>query len=69
MSLGELAKSKGFTMTELAKQTGITQEYLSKLSNHKQKNPTYKVLKKMANVLGVSVEEVGDIIIKDKEIC
>lgn len=49
---------KGFTQDELAKNTGISRYYLSALERGKANNPSIDVMKKIAEALEVSVQEL-----------
>ncbi|WP_434304197.1 helix-turn-helix domain-containing protein [Clostridium botulinum] len=45
---------------QLSELTGLTQAYLSMLENNKRKNPSTETLQKIADALGVSVNEFFD---------
>lgn len=45
---------------QLSELTGLTQAYLSMLENNKRKNPSAETLQKIADALGVSVNEFFD---------
>jgi transcriptional regulator with XRE-family HTH domain len=65
LSLKELCKKKGFTLTEIARKTNTTVDYLSKLNTGKRKNPTWQFVNRIATILGVSESEVGKSITKE----
>jgi transcriptional regulator with XRE-family HTH domain len=49
---------KGLTRTELHKRTGLTISYLYKLETGLKNKPTLEVVIKLANALGVTVDEL-----------
>lgn len=49
---------KGVTQTELANRIGISRYYLSALERGKAKNPSIKVMRKLSEELGESVQEL-----------
>lgn len=49
---------KGYSLTHLAKITGISKSYLSYIERGIQKNPSIKVLNKLAKTLNISMEEL-----------
>ena len=52
-----IRKLKGISINKLAKLSEISLGYLSDLENNKAKNPTMEKLNKIADILGVSVED------------
>lgn len=58
MSLKELCKSKGKTLTILADETNLSIDYLSKLNTGKRNNPSLAVLNKISESLGVTIDEL-----------
>jgi transcriptional regulator with XRE-family HTH domain len=56
--LKRLRKKKGLSQLELAGKTGLPHGYLSELEAGKKKNPSLKVLQKLALGLGVTVSEL-----------
>lgn len=68
LSLKALCKEYGYTLSKLSHETGITTEYLSKLNNHKQNNPTLDILNKIANTLGITILDVGNAISRESEL-
>ena len=51
---------KKMGLNETARKAGITGGYLSSIENNKRKNPSTETLQKIADVLGVSVNEFFD---------
>ncbi len=49
---------KRLTQTELAQQCGLSQSYINELENGKKLNPSFKVLMKIAYVLGVDIKQL-----------
>lgn len=52
-----LRKKKGFKQNELAEKVGISRPYLSGIEGDKR-NPTYTIVREIANELGVGIEEL-----------
>ena len=50
-------KDKGLTVYRLSKMTGISQQALSMLKSGKIKNPSFELMKKIADALDVSLDE------------
>lgn len=67
-SLGEYIKfrreKKGLRLTDLAEKSEISIAYLSKLENCRRKKPSIPMLKKLADVLEVSVMDLLQIYLK-----
>lgn len=53
----DIMKTKGFTQTQLAKKLGVTQALISKWVNG-EGVPRTTMLPKIAEALGVSIEEI-----------
>ncbi len=49
---------KGYTQIELSKKLGISRYYLSALERGKATNPSLELMKKISNVLNVTVQEL-----------
>ena len=58
MNLKELCKAKGKTLSAVSAKTKIGIPYLSNLSTRKKKNPSIEIVSKLANELGVKIEEI-----------
>lgn len=58
MSLKDLCKEKGYTLTDISLKTNITVDYLSKLNTGKRNNPGAEIVKRISIALGVSSDEV-----------
>lgn len=56
----ELRKANNLTMSELAKKSGTASSYISDLENGKIKNPSGIKLRKIAEALGVSTDNLLD---------
>ena len=54
----ELRKANNLTMNELAKKSGTASSYISDLENGKIKNPSITKMEKIAEALGVSLDEL-----------
>lgn len=54
----ELRKEKGYTFTKLSELSGISTGRLSDLATGKRNNPTMDTLIKLADALGVSLDEL-----------
>jgi XRE family transcriptional regulator, master regulator for biofilm formation len=52
----DIRKRKGLTLSELAERANISKSYLSNIERSLNRNPSIKVLEKVANVLGVDLE-------------
>jgi transcriptional regulator with XRE-family HTH domain len=51
----ELRERKGWSQAELARRAGLTQPYIVMIESGARKNPSLKVLGKLAKALGVEV--------------
>jgi transcriptional regulator with XRE-family HTH domain len=62
MTIGDkikkLSEEKDKTFYRIAKDSDISESYLSDLVNNKKFNPSLKILKKIANGLGVEITEL-----------
>ena len=58
MNLYDLRTQKGISQSELAKQIGVSSVYVCLLENGKRKNPSMDVILRLADSLGVSVEQL-----------
>lgn len=56
--LREFRTSKGLTQTDLSKAADVPQSVISDIESGTSKNPTVLVMAKLAQVLGVSVEDL-----------
>jgi transcriptional regulator with XRE-family HTH domain len=54
----ELRERKGWSQAELARRAGLTQPYIVMIESGARKNPSLKVLGKLAKALGVDVGEL-----------
>lgn len=54
----ETRKNKGLTTTELAKRIDVTQGYISHLENHRKKQPSHEILKKLADTLDIDFLDI-----------
>lgn len=53
-----LRKARGYSINKLSMVSQITVGHLSRLENAKQENPTIDTLEKLANALGVTLNEL-----------
>lgn len=62
MTIGDnirrIAEEKGITIYRISKEGKMSNGYLSDLVNNKQTNPSVTILKKIAKVLNVNVEDL-----------
>ena len=56
--LDNAIKKSGLTKLEVAQRIGCTRQYLDCLIKHKVQSPSYSVIKNLATVLQVPIEEV-----------
>jgi transcriptional regulator with XRE-family HTH domain len=56
--LRQIRESKDMSQLELAKKSKVAQGYISDLEAGEKKNPGIKVLRKLADALGVSVAKL-----------
>jgi len=54
----EAREKLGWTQEYLSQVTGYTREYLNKLENDGNKNPTIKAAKLISYALGIKIDEV-----------
>ena len=57
-NLRKLREAKGLSQERLARLADVANNTIVKIEAGKNKNPTLKTLKKIARVLGVSVDEL-----------
>jgi len=57
-NLRKLRKSKGFSQEKLARLADVANNTIVKIEAGKNQNPTFDTLKKIAEALGVSIEEL-----------
>lgn len=62
MTIGEAIKKvregKGIPQSHVEKTIGLKAEYLSKIENNHHKNPTFKMLLRIAGVLDIRLSEL-----------
>lgn len=56
--INKLSKEKGLSLYRIEKITGISNQYLSNLWTGKMTNPSVDKAKKIADVLGVTIDEL-----------
>lgn len=61
LTLKQVRKSKGLTLRELSEATGVSETNLSFIERGKTK-PTATTIKKIAGVLGLTYEELFDML-------
>jgi len=65
MSLGErirrLRTARGWSSGELSRESDVSRAYLWQLETGGKENPSFDVLEKLANALGVSVSEFSEV--------
>lgn len=54
----EIRKKKNYSQSDLAKAAGVTYAYISQIERGVRKNPSIKVLSKIANFLNVDLNEI-----------
>lgn len=57
-NIKRIREERGLDQEDVAKAAGVSVAYISLIESNKRQNPSTKVLKKIANILGVSVEEL-----------
>ena len=57
-NIRKIRKQKNITQIQLSKMIGSTNDYISKLERGLRENPSSKMLNKIANALGVSVQRL-----------
>lgn len=65
MSFKALCKEHGFTFSKLSDETNISIVYLSNLSTGIKNNPSLEILDKVANTLGITIDEVAKAIMEE----
>lgn len=58
INLKRIREEKGFTLEELSLRTGISKGYLCHIENLTRKNPSFKIINKILEVLNISFEEL-----------
>lgn len=62
MTVGEnikrIAEKRGLTMYRIAKDGKVSNSYISEIVSNKRKNPSVDIIKKIASVLDVTVDEL-----------
>jgi XRE family transcriptional regulator of biofilm formation len=54
----EIREKKGLSLNKLSKITGISKSYLSFIERSKQTNPSITIVKKIADALGITMNEL-----------
>lgn len=62
-------KLRGYSLAEAAEQVGINLSYLSSIETGTKDNPSLSVMKKLSDLLGVSIDVLVDNNIKPDEVC
>lgn len=57
-NIRKISKKKSITMYRIAKDGKVSNSYLSEIVSNKRTNPSILIIKKIAKVLEVSVEEL-----------
>lgn len=62
MTIGDnmrrIAEEKNMSIYQVMKKSKVSMAYVYDLANNKQKNPSIAILKKIANALEVSIEDL-----------
>ena len=58
LKLARIRQQRGWTRIELARRVGCTQPYITLLEQGKKRNPSLAMLKRLAKVLGVTIDEL-----------
>ena len=58
--LGKLRRERGLSQAQLAEKVGVTTRAVCKWETRGVANARYSVMAKVANVLGVTMEELAD---------
>lgn len=58
VNLKQIRLDKGLTLKQLSLKTGLSTTYLNDLENLNRKNPSYKKLNKILEVLEVTIEQL-----------
>ncbi|WP_027955582.1 helix-turn-helix domain-containing protein [Halobacillus kuroshimensis] len=59
-NIKRVRKQQGITLSELANRSGISKSYLSNLERDLKQNPSIQIMKNIAGVLRVDIEEIID---------
>lgn len=66
-NIKKLRENKGISQKGFAKIVDISYEYLNKIENGKKDNPSTKVMQKIANALGCTLDELNDNELSEKD--
>jgi len=58
----EIAYQKGISMDDLAKQSGVKYPTLQRIWQNRTKNPSFETIKAIAKGLGVTIEELEELV-------
>jgi transcriptional regulator with XRE-family HTH domain len=56
----EIRKQRGLSLNDLERMTGVNKGYLSQLENEHQRNPSVHIAKRIAEALGLGLDELLD---------
>ena len=56
----EIRKQRGLSLNDLERLTGVNKGYLSQLENEHQRNPSVHIAKRIAEALGLGLDELLD---------
>lgn len=57
-SIDRIKQAKNLSYEDIAKECGVTATYIYQLAKGKRKNPNVNIISKIANFLGVTIEEL-----------
>ncbi|CCJ32850.1 helix-turn-helix domain-containing protein [Caloramator australicus] len=57
-NIRRIAQEKNISFYRICKDSKVSNSYMSDLVNNKRKNPSIDILKRISNVLGVSIDEL-----------
>ena len=57
-SIDRIKQAKNLSYEDIAKECGVTATYVYQLAKGKRKNPNVNIISKIANFLGVTIEEL-----------
>lgn len=57
-NIKRIAEEKGLTMYRIAKDGKISNSYISEIVSNKKQNPSIDIIKKIAGVLNVTIDEL-----------
>lgn len=57
-NIRRIAQEKNISFYRICKDGKVSNSYMSDLINNKRKNPSIDILKRISNVLGVSIDEL-----------